>query len=72
MQLLDDGHKAELIFTVQRNDVTAFSAAKEIDPEYAKLLSLAKTKGLIISPIMVEINQNEVFLTRKMLKVVEN
>lgn len=72
MQLLDDGHKAELIFTVQRNDVTAFSAAKEIDPEYAKLLSLAKTKGLIISPVMVEINQNEVFLTRKMLKVVEN
>lgn len=71
MELLDEGHKAEIIFTVQRDDVTAFAAAKEIDPEYAKLLSLAKKKGLIISPVLVGIDRNEVLLTRKMLKFTE-
>ncbi len=71
MELLDEGHKAEIIFTVQRDDVTAFAVAKEIDPEYANLLSLAKKKGLIISPVLVGIDQNEVFLTRKMLKFTE-
>ena len=71
MELLEQGHRAELIFTVQRGDVTAFAAAKDIDPEYAKLLSLAKKKGLIISPVLVEIDRNEVFLTRKILKFTE-
>lgn len=71
MELLDEGHSAELIFTVQREDVAAFAAAKEIDPEYARLLSLAKEKGMIISPVLVGIDQNEVFLTRKMLKFTE-
>ena len=68
VQLLEEGHAAELIFTVQRDDVTAFAAAENIDPEYAKLLKFAKKKGLVISPVLVELNQNEIFLTTKKLR----
>jgi sugar fermentation stimulation protein A len=67
MKLMEQGHKAELIFTVQRDDVKAFAPAAEIDPDYAKLLSLAVKKGLIVSPVLVEINQDEVKLTKKVL-----
>jgi len=67
MRLIDQGHKAELIFTIQRNDVTAFSVAKDIDPAYAKLLKQAQKKGLIISPVLVAIDQTQIYLTKKIL-----
>lgn len=69
MKLIEQGHKAELIFTVQRDDVKAFSAAEEIDPDYAKLLKQAVKKGLIVSPVIVAIDQNEVRFTDKILSV---
>lgn len=69
MQLMKQGHKCELIFAVQRSDVEYFSAC-DIDPEYAKLLKKASGEGLIISPLIVDINQTEVKLTTKKLDVV--
>jgi sugar fermentation stimulation protein A len=69
MDLLDQGHKAELIFTVQRDDVKSFAAARDIDPEYAKLLIQAQKKGLIVSPTLVAIDQTQVYLTKKILDV---
>lgn len=71
VELIEQGHKAELIFTVQRDDVTAFAVAKEIDPEYSKLLKQAQKKGLIISPVLVFLNQSEVLLTKQLLKFIE-
>ena len=71
IELIELGHKAELIFTIQRDDVTAFAAAKDIDPEYAKLLKQGQKKGLIVSPVLVALDQNEVYLTKKILKVIE-
>lgn len=69
VNLIKKGHKAELIFAVQRDDVAAFAPADSLDPEYAKLLRESVKKGLIVSPIVVSINQNEVVLTRKVLPV---
>lgn len=71
MELIDKGHKAELIFTIQRDDVKGFAAAKNIDPEYAKLLKQAIKKGLIVSPTLVAIDQTQVYLTKKILEVIE-
>ncbi|MGZ3690288.1 MAG: DNA/RNA nuclease SfsA [Pseudobdellovibrio sp.] len=68
MNLIDEGHKAELIFTIQRDDVVGFMPAAQIDPEYARLLKLAEKKGLIITPVIVNISQSEVKLTDKRLK----
>lgn len=70
MVLIEQGHKAELIFTIQRDDVTAFAAASEIDPEYARLLKQAQKKGLIVSPVLVALDQNEVCLTDKILEFI--
>ncbi len=48
MDLMKQGHEAEIIFVIQRNDVTKFAAAKEIDPDYAKLLEeFVANKGIV-------------------------
>lgn len=40
------GHRAVMIFLVQREDCAAFSPAEKIDPEYAKALTLARDAGV--------------------------
>lgn len=40
------GHRAFMIFLVQREDCTGFAAAAAIDPEYAKALILARDAGV--------------------------
>ncbi|MBC7421805.1 MAG: DNA/RNA nuclease SfsA [Bdellovibrio sp.] len=67
--LVKAGHKAELIFTIQRDDVTEFSIAEDIDPTYKKLFDLAIKTGVIITPVLVDISQIEVRLTQKLLKI---
>ena len=67
MKLIDGGHKAELIFTIQRSDVKAFSIAGDIDPKYKKLFDQAVLKGLIIKPVLVEINRDGIRLSQKIL-----
>ena len=69
MQLMKQGHKCELIFAIQRSDVEFFSPC-DLDPEYVKLLKKAAGEGLIISPMIIDINQDEVKLTAKKLDVV--
>lgn len=69
MDLIDEGHQAELIFTVQRNDTKFFSVAKDIDPEYARLFEKAVKKGLIVSPVVVEIDQTLTILSKTVLPV---
>lgn len=69
MNLIDEGHTAELIFTVQRNDTQIFSVANDIDPKYAKLFNQAVKKGLIITPVAVDLDQNQIKLSQTILKV---
>ena len=69
MKLIDQGHTAELVFTIQRSDATVFSPAKEIDPEYAKLLKQAQDHGVILSPLLCSLSTEEVLLTPETLKV---
>lgn len=60
MQLVEHGHSCEIFFTVQRDDVDTFSPAKEIDPEYARLLKEAKKAGVRVSPYFVDLNNKEI------------
>jgi sugar fermentation stimulation protein A len=69
MELMKSGHRAEFIFTVQRNDVVGFKPAEKLDPEYASLLRQAAKKGLVITPVIVNIDADEVKLTQKILPV---
>jgi sugar fermentation stimulation protein A len=45
------GHRAAIVFFVQRPDVTRFDAARQIDPEYARELDLAAAGGVEILPM---------------------
>ncbi|MBS1971262.1 MAG: DNA/RNA nuclease SfsA [Bdellovibrionales bacterium] len=69
MDLMDQGHTAEILFTIQRSDCTEFSPADEIDPEYGKLLRKASQKGLKISPFIVDLSPVEAVLSDKVLPV---
>ena len=71
MALMAEGHKAELIFTIQRNDAVAFAPAAHIDPEYAKLLQQAIRKGLIVSPVVVSVERDQILLTQKVLNILD-
>ena len=70
MKLLDDGHRAEIIFTVQRQDCHEFSPADEIDPEYGTLLRQAIKKGVIATAAVVEMSPTEIFLSGKTLPII--
>lgn len=69
-RLMKSGHRAELIFTVQRSDADLFSVAEDLDPQYARLFRQALDCGLIVTPAVVELNQDEIFLSKNILKIV--
>ena len=69
MNLVKKGHSAEILFAVQRDDVKSFSAAHEIDPEYAKLLKQAKEAGVKISVYPIVISPEEIFYSQHALEV---
>jgi sugar fermentation stimulation protein A len=45
------GHRAAIVFFVQRSDVSAFDAAREIDPAYGEELDRAAAEGVEILPV---------------------
>jgi sugar fermentation stimulation protein A len=45
------GHRAAIVFFVQRSDVSSFAAAREIDPAYARELDLAAAGGVEVLPM---------------------
>lgn len=69
MLLMKQGHTCEIIFTVQRNDVEFFSPCADIDPDYAELFYKSVKQGLIVSPLLCELNQSEIKLTNKKLEI---
>lgn len=69
MSLMAEGHTAELVFTVQRNDCGRFAPADDIDSEYGVLLREAFHKGLKITPVVVDLNPLSVELSETLLPV---
>lgn len=61
MGVMKDGSKAALVFFVQRTDCSYFAPAKEIDPEYAKLLKEAESAGVLILPIVAQVTPKGLF-----------
>lgn len=70
MALMKQGHQCEIIYTVQRTDAVGFSPCEIMDPEYAKLFRKAVDAGLIVSPLVVDFNQEQIRLTSNKLKVI--
>ena len=70
MEKVKKGHTAEIVFLVQRSDCLVFSPAKDIDPEYARLLKKAYNMGVKISSYPCLLRQDGIFFQPKKLKVV--
>lgn len=54
--MVRDGHRAAIVFFVHRSDVTAFDAAREIDPVYAEELDRAQKAGVLVLPVQVKMD----------------
>lgn len=59
MDCIDLGHDAVMLYIIQRTDVSVFTAAKGIDPEYARLLSKAVDHGVRIIPLQIAVSPQE-------------
>ena len=49
-----EGHRAVIAFFVHRTDVSAFDAAREVDPVYGAELDKAAAAGVLVLPIRVD------------------
>lgn len=69
IKLVEAGHTAEILFTIQRGDCEHFAPAHEIDAEYTRLLREAASKGVRITPLTVHLSPQEAVLTTNLLKL---
>jgi sugar fermentation stimulation protein A len=54
------GHRACMLFIVQRRDVNSFSPAKEIDPTYSELLKKAEDSGVEILVYQCSLDEKKI------------
>jgi sugar fermentation stimulation protein A len=66
IRLARRGHRAALVFVVQRGDCAAFRPAYEIDPEYSRWLHRALDAGVEILPYRARVTPREITLTRRL------
>lgn len=52
--MVREGHRAVIAFFVHRTDVSAFDAAREVDPAYAAELDRAAAAGVLVLPVRVD------------------
>jgi sugar fermentation stimulation protein A len=63
-QLVQDGHRAVMLYVVNREDVKTFSPADEIDPKYGELLREAHAAGVEVLAYQCELSPKEVKLIK--------
>ncbi|MBI5627500.1 MAG: DNA/RNA nuclease SfsA [Candidatus Rokubacteria bacterium] len=71
VRLARRGHRAALVFVVQRGDCAAFRPADEVDPEYGRWLRRALDAGVEILPYRVRVTPRGITLTRRLALVLE-
>ena len=57
------GHRAVMIYVIQRSDGQKFRPAKQIDPEYAACLSAVHFSGVEVLPYLAQVNPNSIELS---------
>lgn len=58
-EMVRQGHRAAIAFFVHRDDVSAFDAAREVDPAYARELDVALSGGVELLPVKVRMEASE-------------
>ncbi len=65
IKLKEEGHRSVMLYIVNREDVTKFAPAKDIDPEYAKLLKEAYRKGVEVLAYQCDLSADKIEITHK-------
>jgi sugar fermentation stimulation protein A len=60
MGVMAQGHRAALVFLVQRLDCAHFAPADEIDVQYGQLLRKAEKSGLCVLPLVARVEKSGV------------
>jgi sugar fermentation stimulation protein A len=63
IEMKEQGHRAVIFFAVLREGGSSFEAAAHIDPDYAKLLDEAKTKGVEVIVYRADFADESIALT---------
>jgi sugar fermentation stimulation protein A len=66
VRLKRKGHRAAIVFVVQRSDCEYFRPADEIDPEYGRWLRKAVNAGVEALPYQAQVTAREIILTRRL------
>ena len=66
MRLKRQGHRAAVVFVVQRGDCDYFRPADEIDPEYGRWLRRAVKAGVKALPYRAKVNTRGIVLTQRL------
>lgn len=66
MRLRRQGHRAALVFVIQRGDCDYFRPADEIDPEYGRWLRRAAKAGVEVLPYSAKVSPQEIALTKRL------
>ena len=65
MRLKRQGHRAAIVFVIQRGDCDSFRPADEIDQEYGRWLRRAINAGVEALPYRAKVTPKEILLTEK-------
>jgi sugar fermentation stimulation protein A len=71
MEVVRNGHRGVLLFTVQRGDGTAVAPADRIDPEYGRLLREAVAHDVEALAYRAEVQPEQIRLTERLAVVLD-
>ena len=66
IRLKRKGHRAALVFVIQRDDCDYFRPADEIDPEYGRWMRRAIEAGVEVLPYRASVTSREILLTDRL------
>jgi sugar fermentation stimulation protein A len=66
IRLRRKGHRAAVVFVIQREDCKLFRPADEIDPEYGRWLRRAIRAGVEALPYRAKVTPREIVLTKRL------
>lgn len=62
--MVEDGHRAVMLFLIQRDDATRFTLASDIDPDYLKAYERAVSRGVEVLAYKCAMSPEEIKLSR--------
>ena len=65
IKIKEAGHRAIMLYLVNRSDVNSFAPAADIDPEYTRLLKAANKAGVEILAYQTEITTEYIKVNKK-------